>query len=95
VNATAERGGPFGRDERAIRNWMRASAPGIATRCRPAESSPLGSGAPVSRVPAVRSRRTLQFVLIALLACAGLAAFGNGLYIHARAQLAQVLPYAA
>ena len=27
------------------RNWMRASAPGIAFRCRPAESSPIGSDA--------------------------------------------------
>ena len=95
VTANAERGGPFGREGLGTRNWMRASAPGIALRCRPAESSPLGSGTPAARAIAMRSRRTVHLAMIALLACAGLAAFGNGLYIHAKAQLAQVLLHAA
>jgi sortase A len=95
VNTTAERGGSFGRDGREARNWMRASAPGIARRCRPAESSPLGSGPYAARAAALGSRRTIKLALVTLLAGAGLAAFGNGLYIHAKAQFAQVLLHAA
>jgi sortase A len=34
-------------------------------------------------------------ICIVLLACAGTASFGHGLYIHAKAQLAQVLLHAA
>src|SRR4029453_5906963 len=99
----AERGGPFGRNGRngrncgarnyEARNWMRASAPGIAFRCRPAESSPLGSVKRPQREP--RLRRARRIALIVLLACAGLACFGNGLYIYAKAQAAQVLLNAA
>jgi|SRR5450432_1593002 len=92
----ADRGGPFGRNGRdarnyEARNWMRASAPGIAFRCRPAESSPICSDARTQCEPVRRSRRTRWFVLIVLLACAGLACFGDGLYIYAKAELAQVL----
>ena len=101
----AERGGPFGRNGQGprnygarsynARNWMRASAPGIAFRCRPAESSPVGSVVRTERVGTGRPRRARRIALIALVGCAGLACFGNGLYIYAKAQLAQVLLHAA
>jgi sortase A len=101
----AERGGPFGRYGRdgrncgarnyEARNWMRASAPGIAFRCRPAESSPLGSVTRTQHEVAARPRRARRLALIVLLVCAGLACFGNGLYIYAKAQVAQVLLHAA
>jgi sortase A len=91
TSIAADRGGSFGRNGAAPRNWMRAAAPGIATRCRAAESSPIGSDARLARAalaPAVRGRR---FALAVLLALAALACFGNGLYIYAKAELAQVL----
>ncbi len=91
----ADRGGSFGRNEHDVRNWMRASAPGIAFRCRAAESSPIGSGVRARREPATRPRRTKWLALIVLLAGAGLACFGNGLYIYAKAELAQVLLHSA
>jgi sortase A len=93
MNASAERGGPVGRNGREARNWMRACAPGIAVRCHPAESSPLGRGR--SGAFPGRGRRIALPVLIVLVACAGLAALGGGLYIHAKAQVAQVLLHAA
>ena len=92
---TADRGGPFGRDERSARNWLRAAAPGIAIRCRLAESSPVGGGAAVRLAAAARPRRLRLLALIALLVVAGLACFGNGIVILAKAQLAQVLLHAA
>ena len=46
MNITADRGGPFAREAAPARNWMRAAAPGIATRIPPDESSPLGRDAP-------------------------------------------------
>jgi sortase A len=101
----AERGGPFGRNgtearnhgarNYEARNWMRASAPGIAFRCRPPESSPLGSVKRTQREVTARPRRVLRIALIVLLAGAGLACFGNGVYIYAKAQAAQVLLHAA
>jgi sortase A len=91
----AERGGPFGRNGTEARNWMSASAPGIAFRCRPAESSPVGSGAHAGREVTARPLRAWRLALIALLLGAGLASFGNGLYIYAKAQAAQVLLHAA
>ena len=74
---------------------MRANPPGIAFRCRPAESSPIGGDAVVARAPNVRSRRTRTVLVIALLAIAGLACFGSGVYIYAKAGLAQALLHSA
>jgi sortase A len=101
----AERGGPFGwngmeaRNHGAgnyeARNWMRASAPGIAFRCRPAESSPVGSVTRTQPQVTARPRRARRIALIVLLVCAGLVCFGNGLYIYAKAQAAQLLLHAA
>jgi sortase A len=91
----ADRGGSFGRNEHVARNWMRASAPGIAFRCRPAASSPVGSGAPATRDRSPRSGRARLLALIVLLGSAGLACFGSGLYIYAKAGLAQVLLHSA
>ena len=91
----ADRGGSFGRSGNETRNWMHASPPGIAFRCRPAESSPIGSDARARRERATRFRRARFLAAILLLAGAGLACFGGGLYIHAKAGLAQVLLHAA
>jgi sortase A len=91
----ADRGGSFGRNEFPARNWMRASAPGIAFRCRPAESSPIGSAARSLPQTVRRPRHHRRLALIAVLACAGLACFGEGLYIHAKARVAQVLLHSA
>jgi sortase A len=74
---------------------MRANPPGIAFRCRPAESSPIGSDAVAASARDARSRRTRSVALILLLAGAGLASFGSGLYIYAKAGLAQVLLHSA
>ncbi len=90
----ADRGGSFGRNAQESRNWLRANPPGIAFRCRSTESSPIGGDAVAARVPDARPRRT-RTVVIVLLAMAGLACFGNGLYIHAKAGLAQVLLHSA
>jgi len=91
----ADRGGSFGRNGQEARNWMRASPPGIAFRRRPAESSPIGSDADPRRERAARSGRLRRLALILLLAGAGLACFGSGLTIHAKAQLAQWLLHSA
>ena len=74
---------------------MRASAPGIAFKCRPAESSPIGSEAGAPHAPATRTRKLRWTALIALLVGVGLAAVGNGLYIYAKAGLAQALLHSA
>jgi sortase A len=74
---------------------MRASPPGIVFRCHPAESSPIGSDAPVGRERAARSSRARLVALILLLAFAGAACCGGGLYIHAKAGLAQKLLHSA
>jgi hypothetical protein len=65
MSAAADRGGPFGPDASGYRNWMRAGAPGIAFRFRPAESSPVGPRA----VPA-SSRRHRPRVVITWIAVA-------------------------
>jgi len=91
----ADRGGSFGRSGHEARNWMHASPPGIAFRCRPAESSPIGSDAQARHGRAARFPRARFLAVILLLAVAGLACFGGGLYIHAKAQLAQVLLHSA
>ena len=93
--SAADRGGSFGRNEQVARNWMRASAPGIAFRCRAAESSPIGSEARARRDRATRSGRTRWLALMVLLGGAGLACLGGGLYIYAKAGLAQVLLHSA
>ena len=43
----------------------------------------------------IRRKRAVAAICIVLLAGAGAASFGHGLYIHAKAQLAQVLLHAA
>jgi len=91
----ADRGGSFGRNGHESRNWMRAGPPGIAFRCRPAESSPIRSDARTLCGSATRVRRTGRLAAILLLAGAGLACFGGGLTIHAKAGLAQVLLHSA
>jgi sortase A len=91
----ADRGGSFGRNGHESRNWMRASPPGIASRCRPAESSPIGSDDNVMHDRAARSRRNGLLASIVLLVAAGAICFASGLYIHVKAGLAQVLLHAA
>ena len=46
-------------------------------------------------VDRIHFRRAVTIICIAILACAGAASFGHGLYIYAKAQLAQVLLHAA
>ncbi len=94
TSSAVDRGGSFGRSNSETRNWMRASAPGIAFHCRPAESSPLGGGAHTPCKTARKPRRA-RLALLALLMCAGFACFGNGLYIYTKAELAQVLLHSA
>ena len=94
-HAAVDRGGSFGRTGHGARNWMRAGAPGIAFRCRPAESSPVDSGAAAARAAAERPRRKARLWLTVLIACAGFACLSDGLYIYAKAALAQVLLHAA
>ncbi|MFO1303405.1 MAG: class GN sortase [Burkholderiales bacterium] len=73
----------------AARNWMRAAAPGIATRRVPRhESSPIGRKARPS------SRRWIA-VLAIVVAIAGASTFASGFYLHAKAELAQRLLHAA
>jgi len=90
MNSAADRGGPFGRRDVESRNWMRASAPGIAFRFPKAESSPVGGGATERRA----KRRALAWIAAGLLAV-GLALTGNAGYIHAKALLAQALLHRA
>lgn len=94
-HVAADRGGSFGRTGHEARNWMRASPPGIAFRCRPAESSPIGSVVAPGHATVARPRHQLRRLLIALLMTAAVACFGDGLYIHAKAALAQSLLHAA
>ena len=70
-HVAADRGGSFGRNGHETRNWMRASPPGIAFRCRPAESSPIGSDAHTRRESATKSRRARFLAVIVLLAGVG------------------------
>jgi len=91
----ADRGGSFDRNGHTARNWMRASPPGIAFRCHPVESSPIGSDAQARRDRSGRSGRARLLALVVLLGVAGLACFGSGVYIFAKAGLAQVLLHSA
>ncbi len=92
----ADRGGPVARGHGQARNWMRGSAPGIAPRRSAGESSPIGgSGAGAAPANAIRKRRRIAIFCIALLLGAGVASTGHGLYIVAKAQLAQVLLHSA
>ncbi len=86
MRAAADRGGPFGRTDPEPRNWMRASAPGIAFRCHPAESSPVGSDAARTR----ERRRALSWVAAASLGL-GLWFTGGGAYLYTKTALAQLL----
>ncbi|MFO1413585.1 MAG: class GN sortase [Burkholderiales bacterium] len=96
MNSATDRGGPFVRQEAVPRNWMRASAPGIAFRFPPDESSPIGGAAPraTPTAPAAGGRVRLKrawTLVIALLVVTGSLAFGQGAYIYAKAGLAQAL----
>jgi len=77
---------------------MRAAAPGIAFRFPPDESSPIGGAARVHRgrtgMPIHVGRRLTIFCIILLTALGG-ASFGHGVYIYAKAQLAQALLHRA
>jgi sortase A len=98
MTIAADRGGPFVRDPRTARNWMRAAAPGIAYRFPADESSPIGgrpSSPSAARANAIHFHRTIAMLCIILLGAAGAASLGRGLYIYAKAQLAQVLLHAA
>jgi sortase A len=102
MNIAADRGGPFARDPAPARNWMRAAAPGIAFRFATSESSPIGGATPaaaphvpVAALDPIRFRKRFSYICITLMALAGGASFGQGLYIYAKAQLAQVLLHAA
>ncbi len=93
MNIAADRGGSFYRrspPRSEIRNWMRASPPGIARRRSWVESSPVGG----QRAP--RSKRTAtRWWIAATLAALGLALTGHALYIHAKALVAQALLHRA
>ena len=93
----AERGGPVVRETGQARNWMRAAAPGIAFRFGPDESSPVGGESTAARLVgrSEQIRRIATISCIASLALVGAASFGQGLYIYAKAQLAQVLLHSA
>jgi sortase A len=98
MDYTADRGGPFARNEGPARNWMRAAAPGIAFRFSPDESSPIGGAARGSAArssDSIQLRRAVTVFCIVLLASVGIASFGHGIYIYAKAQLAQVLLHRA
>lgn len=93
MDRTADRGGPFVRATAPARNWMRAAAPGIAPRDDANESSPIG-GAGGAAAPASHRRIRLKRVLtlgVAALAAGGALLFGEGAYIHAKAEVAQAL----
>jgi sortase A len=90
--AGAERGGPFGRDP--FRSLARAegqgAAPGTEWRQQPVESSPLGARTTPRRSP--RDIRVHVLSAIAALSLVvGLWQFGGALYIHAKAEVAQML----
>ena len=82
TTVAADRGGPIDRTARATRTQIRAAARGTMPASRPVESSPIGG---------IRwAQRALALAIIAL-ALAGLAAFGSGLYIYAKAAAGQAL----
>ncbi len=93
AQAGAERGGSFGRDP--FRSLARAESQGAAPgtewrQPQPAESSPLGARA--ARRGARRDIRVhLLGAIAALSLVVGLWQFGGALYIHAKAEVAQML----
>ncbi|MEO8507592.1 MAG: class GN sortase [Betaproteobacteria bacterium] len=91
MNIATDRGGPFAREPATARNWMRAAAPEIAFR--------FSAAAPRAHAAAIYApihfRKHWAYICIALLALVGSASFGHGVYIYAKAQLAQVLLHAA
>lgn len=94
MNLTSDRGGPFVRPRPPVRNWLRATAPGISWRGRADESSPIGgeTGSPPNAAGARRIRLKRVLTLgVAAIAVAGAWLVGDGLAIHAKAQLAQFL----
>jgi sortase A len=76
---------------------MRAAAPGIALRRPSNESSPIGGGwvRDARGKDVIRAHRITIFFCITMMATAGAATFGHGVYIYAKAQLAQVLLHRA
>ena len=82
-------GGPFVNANGAAANWMRAAAPGIATRFPRDESSPIGTRR--QRSDTIQFRRHALIWCITLLLVGGGASFGHGAYIYAKAQVAQWL----
>ena len=84
MQSTADRGGPF--DPREVRNWMRASPPGISFRYPKTDSSPVGGG-----VPRSNSRKRARKWVAAVCLTVGVALTGDALYIHAKALVAQAL----
>lgn len=56
-----DRGGPFVRERTPATSWLRATAPGIASRALPGESSPIGAnGSDAGCAVAMPSRRTFD-----------------------------------
>lgn len=103
MHTTIDRGGPIAREAAPARNWMRAAAPGIFPRIPPDESSPIDravarSSARRARAPRANpariARAALHLAALVLLVTGALS-FGHGAYIHAKAQVAQVLLHAA
>lgn len=88
----ADGGGSFGPDEQ-IRSWLHASPPGIAQRVCRTESSPIGSNRTIAGSRGSHPARPRRSVLVglALLACIGAASFGHGVYLVAKAHVAQWL----
>jgi sortase A len=82
---------------------MRAAAPGIDPRIPPDESSPIGRDATNAnprhsrtlRMDNARIARAVLHLSALVLLVTGAASFGHGVYIHAKAQVAQVLLHAA
>src|SRR4029078_5379334 len=90
IMAAADRGGPFVHANGSARNWMRAAPPGIGFRCLPrGESSPIGRG----HAGESSSRRWIAACIV-LLVIFGAASLGGGVYLHAKAQVAQWLLHA-
>ncbi len=91
--AGAERGRPVGRD--SLRSLAHAesegAAPGTEWRPSPAESSPLGAACKRRSDVAVRALGGIAVASFVL----GMWQFGGALYIHAKAEVAQLLLHGA
>ena len=97
MTTAVDRGGPFVRGDMHSRNWMRAAAPGISFRFKKDESSPIGGGfvRDARRKNVQRYRRAGLALVVGVLVVAGTMSFGHGVYLLAKAQLAQVLLHSA